>query len=227
MQEPNSSNVVVAAQQFNPSVVSQLWLVRNEIVGPEDFLSGSVFADEFVNVNTKEFHLLVTPPQLQFATEISVPNQTDLIVKKLGLIVETLPHTPYKAAGLNFGWLLSSEDTGRAARGMFAPTVPKLAEIFSSDDSRFGAYMSKNIFDCRLRLDIRPVTLQNEEGSTELLHFAFNYNLNLKDAENPAAEITKLLRRWGDAKEEAKRIVSAAIAENGDLAFTTEADARV
>ena len=35
-----NSNVVIAAQQFNPSVFSQIWLFRNNIVREDELLEG-------------------------------------------------------------------------------------------------------------------------------------------------------------------------------------------
>ena len=62
--EPGTSNAVIVAHQFNPSVVNQLWLVDNDIVARDDFQEGCVFSDMVVNVNAKEFSLFISPEQL-------------------------------------------------------------------------------------------------------------------------------------------------------------------
>ena len=51
------SSVVVVAQNFNPSVTSQLWLVRNGVVPEGDFLPGCIFTDLLVQVRTRRFKI--------------------------------------------------------------------------------------------------------------------------------------------------------------------------
>ncbi len=43
--ESRTSNAVIVAHQFNPSVVNQLWLVDNDIVSRDGFQEGCVFSD--------------------------------------------------------------------------------------------------------------------------------------------------------------------------------------
>ncbi len=60
-----NSNVVIAAQQFNPSVLSQLWLVDNHVIERDEFEPGSMFTEMIVQAATAEFIILITPQQLQ------------------------------------------------------------------------------------------------------------------------------------------------------------------
>src|SRR3954452_10956137 len=98
------SNVIIAARQFNPTVFSQLWLVRNELLAEEDFGPGYLFSEAVVQMATPQFLMLVVPSQLQFSPTDQVEDQQALIRGKVGRIVERLPHTPYVAVGLNFVW---------------------------------------------------------------------------------------------------------------------------
>jgi len=106
-----SSTVVIVAHHFNPSIINQLWLTRREVLGPDDFQPDCVFTDVIVNVEAREFALFVTPDQLQFAPRGDSARQRDLVTSTLGKVVESLPHTPYVAAGLNFAWHLQPERT--------------------------------------------------------------------------------------------------------------------
>src|SRR5215471_4775408 len=60
------SAVVIVAQQFNPSIINQLWLVRNEVLADADFQDGSLYSDLVVQVRSRLFHMLVIQEQLQF-----------------------------------------------------------------------------------------------------------------------------------------------------------------
>src|SRR5437016_3833189 len=104
-----NSNVVVVARQFNPSIVSQIWLVDNGLVRREDFLEGCAFTDVLVNVRARDFFLLVTPEQLQFVPNVPDDRQQEIAAGKVGAIVRTLPHTPYIAVGINFTWKVRPE----------------------------------------------------------------------------------------------------------------------
>ena len=114
---------VVVAQQFNPSVVTQIWLLNNHILAGDDFLDGSIYTDFVVQVRSRPFHMLVLQDQLQFvpAVEVPVAEQEELIVAKLGAIIQLLPHTPYRALGLNFSWHLTParDDIGAFSRRLF------------------------------------------------------------------------------------------------------------
>ena len=37
--------VVIVARQFNPSIIRDHWLIKNEIIGESDIGMGSVFTD--------------------------------------------------------------------------------------------------------------------------------------------------------------------------------------
>lgn len=55
-----ASAVVVVANVFNPSIVSQVWLVRNGLLGEDELPpnSGSVFADALVQVVAPRYTLV-------------------------------------------------------------------------------------------------------------------------------------------------------------------------
>src|SRR5438094_3009969 len=98
------SSVVIVAQTFNTSVANQLWLVRNGVVPEGDFLPGCIFTDLLVQVRTRRFSLLFTPEQFQFVPALGEENSNSLMQETIARIVEMLPHTPYRALGLNFTW---------------------------------------------------------------------------------------------------------------------------
>src|SRR5690606_15898023 len=122
----------------------------------DDNLPGSIFSDAFVQVRVDDFGLLVLPPQLQFVPTVSHENQQELIVKKLGPIIAAIPHTPYTGLGLNFSWHLVPKDgdINRLCRQLFFVPNSPIYNHFETDNPRFGAYLSKDFQDFRLKLDI-------------------------------------------------------------------------
>ncbi len=198
------ANAVVAAHQFNPSVVSQLWLVDHGIVLREEFEAGkgSVFSDMMVNVASDKLTMLVTPDQVQFSPTQPPPNEDGIVENRLGLLVRTLPHTPFTACGLNFTWLLDDEDVVEVAKRLFFVPDSPVHRAFEVENSRFGGYMSKPAFDGRLKLDIKPLTLRTPNGeSTERLQFAFNFHLDVPQASSGVDVVVSHLANWNPAFE--------------------------
>ena len=130
---------------------------------------------------------------------------------KVGKMIRALPHTPYSGVGLNFVWHVQPEDADICAlsrRLFYLPDSP-VFQALATDDARFGAYLSKNMLGCRLKLDIKPITRRSEEETTELLQFAFNFHLDVPgEEENVVVRmIGQQLERWNEAREEAVQIV--------------------
>ncbi|MHB8902178.1 MAG: hypothetical protein ACYC6Y_25755 [Thermoguttaceae bacterium] len=204
------SNAVVVAHQFNPSVVSQLWLVRNGILQEDDFLPGCVFTDVAVQIVSREFSLTVAPQQCQFTPNVSADQAHALVSDRLGTLVRRLPHTPYNAVGLNFIWHLipDNADVSAVSRDLFFRAGRPPFSDFDVEDARFGAYMSKQAMDGRLRLDVRPVRFSEQEREEqEGIQFAFNFHRDVSDEVNAADCVGRTLERWNEALEIAERIV--------------------
>jgi hypothetical protein len=208
--EMTLATVVIIARQFNPSSFSHYWLIKNGILREEDFPPGWVYSPVFVDVAPKEFHLVVLPEQLQFAPIPPTEASQELLASKVGRIVETLPHTPYVAAGLNFHWQVAHEtkSVAEVGRRAFFKTETPLFRHFNSDDARFGAYMSRDVLGCRLRLDIKPVTVTRAETSQGRLQFSFNFHGDLS-GENKVERILDLLAKWSEAWNLANTILAS------------------
>lgn len=201
-------NVVVVARQFNPSIFTQLWLVKNKLASESDFDEGdSVFTPPFVQVRVPKFALLVLPEQMQFAPRPAEGNHGAVVREKVGRIIQALPETPYSAVGLNFHWMLApaQEDYSALCRALFFRDNPLYSE-FESADARFGGYLSKDIFDARLKLDVKPTTVDTPDGRAEKLLFAFNFHADIK-GESAVEHIERMLARWDDASTYAAQVV--------------------
>ena len=159
-------------------------------------------------------NVVILPDQLQFTPDPVEDATGKLVLDKVGRIATLLPHTPYAAAGLNFVWHLLPDPPGfgEFCRSLFFRDNP-LFSAFEQGDARYGGYLSKNTLGTRLKLDVRPVKATAPDG-TEVLQFAFNFNLDLR--RNPAAveQIIALLGRWDEAKVNLR--VSSKQSKNGD-----------
>lgn len=206
------ANVVVTARQFNPSILSQMWLARHEIIAQDAPTAGCLFSEAVVLVNNEQFNLLVVPPQLQLTPSANPHDEAELIARVAGGIVGNLPETPYQAVGLNFQWFLWSDNRSMndITRALFFEATRPTYRRFDSGDAKFGGYFSKDVFGCRLKLDVKPTMVEKEGQKLERLLFAFNYHLDAA-GEGAATTIVEHLGRWNAARQEADQIVNEAL----------------
>jgi hypothetical protein len=210
------SNVVIAAHQFNPSLVSQPWLIKNGLATEDDFRSGYIFTDSLVQFQARTFSLVLVEEQLQFHPKTDQDREKSVIEQVIGSFVSQLPHTPYKAVGLNFFWtLVPDTETVRelSKRLFYRPEIP-VFQNFASDDARFGVYLSKGSLGCRLKLEVKPVVMQSPKDKKEFLHFSFNYNMDIEEEVDPVVKIKEVISQWDEAKRESAAIVKSAESEH-------------
>ena len=204
------ANAVVVARQFNPTIFSQLWLLRNEFATEDDFQGESIFTPGFVQVRAEGYVLLVLPEQLQFSPLPMDGRHGEVVSDKVGKIVQRLPETPYVAVGLNFNWQVDIEDADEFvafSRALFFRTNPLYAQ-FDQADARFGGYLSKEMFGGRLKLDMKPVPVGPPSERVERLLFAFNIHKDV-GRDNSVQEIQQMVGRWNDALDQTSEIVAS------------------
>jgi cellulase/cellobiase CelA1 len=206
-----NQNVVIIARNFNPTIFSQLWLVKEGIISESDFIPPLVFSPFAVDFRTNQFHLLVVPDRIQLTFSQPKSENQNVLYNILGKIIKTLPHTPYVAIGFNNNFIFTPEDQSDYAiklkNTLIADNNP-LYPNFLSDDSRFGFYCSKNYLEMRLRLDVKPRQITSQQGmKTESITFDFNYHYDLCEA-NKVKEIESFLEKWTQTEELSKEIVS-------------------
>ena len=194
-------NIVLVAQNLNPTIFSQLWLVRNKVFQEDDFNGQNfIFTPAAVNIDTADLNFLVMPERLQVAMK---SDDMSKATTKLETTVSSLPHTPYRAVGFNFDWASEPRDAakyGKDVRNMFLADGNPLRSFFSPEDARFGSYMSVNKFDMRLKLDIKPSIVIKNDKPIEVLLMNFNYHKDIDQAD-PAKDIIKSLRNLQMARE--------------------------
>jgi len=209
-------NVVVVARQFNPSVMSQIWLVKNGMMTEADFADNFLFSDSLVQIQNPDFNLIFSPEQLQFQPKGEKAQEQHLIEEKVGAIVRKLPETPYAGVGLNFFWHITPDLSGvrDLSRKLFFRSDSDLYREFDSEDAKFGSYLSKDFMGCRLKLDIKPIQVTIKGTEKESIVFNFNYHLDLAESEDAIEQICSMLGKWDEAKLASAKLVKTAEAED-------------
>jgi len=202
-------NVVILANNFNPSIFNQHWLVSNNFLKVDDILPGSVFTADAAQVKTKEAEFLVIPPQLQFASKIS-EKWKEPLDNMLIRFVDRLSEVPYRAVGLNFVWFASEEGVSinELSKRLFYSDGINLFSDFEGNNAKFGVYASKDFRGSRLRLDIKPATTEDphDKSVRDVVQLAFNFHKDLT-GEKVNEELKSFLQDSVSYKAEADRIM--------------------
>lgn len=208
-----NANAVIVAHHFNPTITDQIWLSENGIVDRGEPSGSYVFSDMLVQVETREFHLLIVPDRCQMVPGKDVDDAQKLVTERLGRLIEKLPHTPYRAVGVNFTWMFKPDTRPfeEFIREKFFVRGCPLHEKFSDGNPRFGSYLSKDHRNCRLKLDIKPIRLEAKEGPVELMQFSFNFNLDLNKGEKDLAPIMAVLKNWNTFRLDSEEIVKTSV----------------
>jgi len=207
--EIESENIVVIASKFNPSIVTERWLERHEVLLPEDEVARAVCLPVFAQIQAASFSLVVTDDKLIFTwpdQHGGLPRAIDQVTR----IVQALPETPYSGAGVNFLWATRNIAGGISdySRRMFGPNDGPLAQHFASPDAKFGSYMSVGLGNCRLRLDIKPVTEVRDGEASEAINLSFNYHFNAP-SDNPRDAIVDFLERAHIFREHSEMVIAS------------------
>lgn len=206
-----SQNVVIVTQDINTTMFNQYWFIQNGIFSPEEILSDSIFIPGLTNLSTQECNLVITPNQIQFNVK-SVDSSIgcECITKKLIRIIERISGIQMKAVGLNFIWKIFKDniDVPQFSKELFYITNSNLHQAFNVKDARFGTYLSKDFFQSRLKLDIKPVKSEETGEPIEFILAAFNFHKDLAiDNAISTAQLLEQLNNWSLYSNESNRIV--------------------
>lgn len=205
-------SAVLIANQFNPTIFQQPWMIKHEILLDEE-ATEFIQTPVFVQARTNSFELLVVPERVQ----ISFPNETsnqiasELTLKRLGDLVKVLPETPYSAVGLNFLYHIAIDrcDTPKISRGLFTGGSSILSQVFPKDADVFGAYAVTQTDFGKLGFEVRPAMLKDNK-KRDILEFKLNYSQDLRDFEDEKQKVDRIhgaLSQWAGASEHAYQLV--------------------
>jgi hypothetical protein len=209
--KPLPGTMVVLARAFNPSIFSQEWLLKNELV-EGGFGETSVTTPVASQHAVGNLGILVIPDRLQ----VTYPPGDDGALAKAQTLVcgvaQRLPHTPIHAIGVNFNYIIEiqQERFHLALRRMFLCPGSPFAPHFKGEDALFGGYFSTDFMKTRLKLDVKPV--EPSKGTTASCHLRLNFNfhrdLDETDRDKAVQELRETVDGWREYRDLSDRIVS-------------------
>lgn len=220
-----NASAVVVGHDVNLSIFRPPWLRDQKILSDEELAGEVVMTPLMVRIPAPSFELLILPDRVQVRPLDDPGKAQSDILRVLGGIVSTLPHTPFSAIGLNFDYVMTpDEHTEFQSWNKESFATPFSVDVIGSaqEEGRFGAYYSFDTLGMRLKADLKPVRrteqaergiLKSSAGPEEMLG-KFNFHRDLK--ERPAVgEILQVLGRWGDAASLALTMAKSACVRRG------------
>jgi len=210
--QKENEDIVIVAKSFNPTIFSQLWLVRENIVSEAAFAGEHLFSPIMVNFSTNDFQMLIVPDRLQLTFSENATDKPEIIRQVPEAIVKKLSHTPFVAVGFNFRLVFTPNNKEKyveLAKYFIVADANPISDFFDSSDARFGFYYSKDFMNMRLKLDIKPTSRIDQAGvKNELLSLNFNFHKDL-DSEDKGAQLLSVLGAWTESEKHCAEIANA------------------
>ena len=125
------ANVILVANNHNPSIVTKDWLLRNEIITETlvDFTHSPLFS----SVKSESYSLFVDQQRLQLELNIINENTLSQLPYMINKYVKILSEIPYQAIGFNSNWRISDIDTPNILRTIFCGKGDLLSSVFGKN----------------------------------------------------------------------------------------------
>lgn len=166
------SSIVILASSHNPSIITPQWLKKQKIINekPINFVN----TNEFTFINYKDFSITVDLRRVMLSAikyNIETIELLEFIGKKY---INLLPHNPYEALGLNFGWQVKSFGTREVKINIQINTINNISSTLKGHEINYGCIIYARKTPYLLKLTIDP--------TSENIYFNnFNYHHKIKD----------------------------------------------
>lgn len=208
-----ASNIVILAQNLNPSIFSQLWLIKAGVITEKENIENAFFTPSGVSFDTPHFELIVVPERLQVSfKKTDIESQIALMERTCGRIVKELPHTPYTAVGFNMDWAIEIADETNYKKTMgeiFLSNSNAFAAFFASDSPIFGMTLAKEIIGMRLTLTLSQAV--NQKTKAKGMLFKFNFNQPIEEKDRTTDILIAILNKWLEARKIADTMIMEGI----------------
>ena len=201
------TKTVVFVGMFQVSDFDKFFFIKNGIFNEQEILVQSIYTSDFSLIIIKGLNVLILPNQIVISETPLSNNRIKDIALKLGEFIRSNT----TALGINFSWnlIVTSSLEDESKRLFFNENNKIYKSIFNTPKAVFGAYMSKEIENGRLKLDIKPQIQKHiiTNETTNAINFSFNYHFDI--ANNDSKEvITSSINKHDTYLKESEEIIS-------------------
>ncbi|CAN5349675.1 hypothetical protein BH09BAC5_BH09BAC5_08440 [soil metagenome] len=192
---------IVAVGEIDINNIDRHFFFSNELFKEGEFLEGTVFLPQLIQIVTASRHIQITQAQMIFSAPD--PNHDSHEISKFAKTVLSLSlGSKIIALGINFHWALRFDESHQIITKKFFFNSNNIIEekFFVDGDPSFGFYASKNILGSRLKLDVKPKqynTMIPPIEEFEAIGVDFNFHIDL-DKLNPIQDLNKHLDKYQD-----------------------------
>ena len=204
--ELTTFNVSIVGKDFNPSLLTQGWLLENGIIDLSDLKKSFFAMPAMANVESSLLSFNIFNSNLTLIPQGPADGHQGVLTNGVGKIIEVMQGKP-SYIDLHFAWTAPYVSTQQEdTRKLFFNPVSQFCKLFDVPDASFGAIVSKEYEKgVRLFLNIYHQFRQNAEIIKQF-QFVFYYH---KDLSGPdfKSEITEVLTLWNKAKAYSESLI--------------------
>lgn len=200
-------SIVVVGKSFQPSTVSESWLIRRGIVRENQIQGNRICTEILSSFTTSVIDFQILPEKTMIhAKDIAL--DVDVLSSAL-LLISELPATSFSAVGVNLNWDITPDDANvvdcMKNQIKFTKTLPQ--ELASA---ALGFVVQvQSIFGSNLRLNVLPVSVDKTKPRHFTKIFAdFNFNLDVESETDQRTQVKDFVEHYTDVIEHANRIAA-------------------
>jgi hypothetical protein len=169
------SNIVVLATTHNPSILSEEWLDKYQIIPRAKLV---IRTPELSIMESEQLHMVGEAQRIQFSAKKFDADTIKSCANAALKYLETLPHIPYRAIGYNFHYVdKNSQRSFPVATRISGRNIGDILSLPLTDQG-FVVYWQDQEARCRLSLEI---------GENKRKEMIFNFNFEpLPEGSNSA-----------------------------------------
>lgn len=199
MNTSQAGKTIVFVGIFQVAEFDKFFFIKNGFFKEEEIKNMPTFSPEIAQINIQDVNILITMQQI-IITQFKLEGERG---KDIALLFAKHSNLNISAVGVNFSWNLTpTENLEKETKKYFFNEGNKMfTKFFDTPDTMYGAYVSKDFMNGRLKLEIKPqlvnrVNIKTQETNeiTQVVNFAFNFHYQVP----PKGENSKLLEFISD-----------------------------
>ena len=169
----NAANIVILANNYNPSIISKEWLYEKNII--RDEVINFAHTPPFSLIETKRISFVVDESRLQISLRSISLDSIGALPKIAADFARCLPETPFVAVGFNYRFQMPKGST--YLETLFSPNDAKLKELFSED------YGIGSMVSFRFKEFVVTMSAPPPKGDATNVMINFNFHSDCHGAE--------------------------------------------
>jgi hypothetical protein len=200
------ADIVILASAHNPSMITAKWLRDKNLITEEP--TQTLFTPISSLFESETFSLIVTRDRLQITAKKDNIEALKSLVNIGEEYIRLSPYIAYKALGLNFIWLITTnKDMPLPKIGINVNSVRDFKEVLKGDKQEYGAIIYDYHESYLLKLKIEP----SEENK-----FEYNFNFHHKIEGVELSKILDFVNNYLNLYRISNEFVKATIGEKSN-----------